>query len=228
VRNVGQGNAVASKIDFFVDPAGLPAVGQTGNLRADVPALAAGATHTANAVVSGVTSPALVFALADSTNLVPESDENNNLGPWANLNASVAKPVSTDVPLAIPSPGSVESALQVSSTITSLRYIAVDLGIAHTFDEDLVITLIAPSGAEVVLSNKKGGSGHNFTGTIFHDGAATAIANGTAPFTGEFRPDQPLAALLGTNPNGTWRLKVTDDTDDLFFGTLQSWGLRLW
>jgi hypothetical protein len=71
-----------------------------------------------------------------------------------------------------------------------------------------------------------GGSGDNFTGTIFDDQATTAIASGTPPFTGRFRPAQPLSALLGEDPNGTWSLEITD-----FFqqdqGTLTAWSIRV-
>ena len=55
-----------------------------------------------------------------------------------------------------------------------------------------------------------GGSGANFTATVLDDEAATAIASGTAPFTGSFRPAQPLTVFDGQNPNGTWTLEIPD------------------
>ena len=97
----------------------------------------------------------------------------------------------------------------------------------HTFDGDLVLSLIAPDGTSVVLSNNRGGAGDNFgsganscagTPTVFDDGAATAIAAGTAPFAGTFRPDSPLSALNGHEMNGTWKLRVAD-TGALDVGT---------
>ncbi len=52
------------------------------------------------------------------------------------------------------------------------------------------------------------------------------IASGTAPFTGNFTPETPLAALNGLNVNGLWILSITDhaagDT-----GTLKAWCIDL-
>ena len=97
--------------------------------------------------------------------------------------------------------------------------------LTHTYDNDLVITLIGPGGApSVVLSNRRGGSADNFTNTVFDDEAATAISAGAAPFTGSFRPDQSLTAFDGLDASGTWTLRIQDqaagDT-----GILNSWGM---
>jgi subtilisin-like proprotein convertase family protein len=54
----------------------------------------------------------------------------------------------------------------------------------------------------------------------------TPIAAGTAPFTGSFKPDSPLAALQGRVMKGTWTLTI----HDMFApdgGTLNAWTLRL-
>ena len=55
-----------------------------------------------------------------------------------------------------------------------------------------------------------GSDGDNFTNTVLDDEAGTAIAAGTAPFTGNYRPVGSLAALDGQLPNGTWQLEITD------------------
>jgi PKD repeat protein len=81
----------------------------------------------------------------------------------------------------------------------------------HPFDADLDIFLISPAGTQVELSTDNGGSGDNYTGTIFDDEAAGSITGGTSPFTGRFRPEQPLSALDGQPISGTWRLKAVDD-----------------
>ncbi|MBA3513667.1 MAG: carboxypeptidase regulatory-like domain-containing protein, partial [Pyrinomonadaceae bacterium] len=89
----------------------------------------------------------------------------------------------------------------------------------HTFDGDLTISLVHPDGTVVALSNGRGGAGDNFgTGpnscsgvhTVFDDSAAVAIAAGTAPFAGSFRPDSPLSALNGKPSAGTWKLRFAD------------------
>lgn len=228
VRNAGARGAGAFSVDFFVNPATTPVVGATGALRIGLTSLAAGATFSDTAVLSGIGSdPSLIMALTDSAGVVPESNENNNLGIWAALDTPLATRASTDVPLVIPSASSVSSTLAVSGISNPLRYLAVDLGVTHAFVSDLVITLVSPSGTAVVLSNQRGGNGANFTGTIFHDGAPTAISAGNAPFTGQFRPEAPLIGLAGEDGNGLWILRI-EDIDPLDSGVLNSWTLRLW
>src|SRR5262249_1993775 len=50
----------------------------------------------------------------------------------------------------------------------------------------------------------------NFTSTIFDDSAARSITSrfSRAPFTGSFRPAQPLSLLDGKSINGTWTLQI--------------------
>ncbi len=134
---------------------------------------------------------------------------------------------STDVPKAIPdnTPAGVTSNLPIATT-GAVGKVVVHLDVTHTYDSDLVFTLIAPDSTPVTLIDRRGGSGRNFTGTVLDDGATTAISAGVAPFTGSFRPEQPLAALSGKAINGTWQLKAADlaaqDT-----GTINSWSLDI-
>ncbi|MFA5517112.1 MAG: Ig-like domain-containing protein [Desulfuromonadales bacterium] len=228
VQNLGQGSARPSAVAFFVDPTSIPALGQGGNLTADLPSLSTGQTYTGSVIISGIASdPRLLYALVDSAGSVAESNETNNLVTWVDLDRPVETHTSTDVALFIPSAGSVTSALQVAGAIDPLRNIAVDLGIDHTFDEDLVITLTSPAGTNVLLVDQRGGGGDNFTGTIFHDGAVQSVAGGSAPFTGEFRPEEPLSNVFGENPNGTWLLRI-EDRNPMDDGTLNGWELHLW
>jgi subtilisin family serine protease/subtilisin-like proprotein convertase family protein len=100
----------------------------------------------------------------------------------------------------------------------------VRLDITHTYDSDLVIELRHPDGTTVLLVNRRGGSGNNFTNTVLDDEAALPVAAGVAPFAGTYRPDGSLAALDGKIAQGTWRLRVYDAAyQDI--GTLNSWSL---
>lgn len=134
---------------------------------------------------------------------------------------------SDNVPLAIPDgpAGSVESLLQISDyyLITDVNVI---LTITHTFDFDLAIYLEAPDEDVVRLVFHCGGNGENFTNTHFDDEASVDICDGSAPFTGSFRPDRPLSLLDGRRNNGTWILRVVDDAA-IDTGTLQSWSLEM-
>ena len=135
---------------------------------------------------------------------------------------------STDTPKALPDIQTVTSTIPLSGFPAGqiISNVKVGLSLTHTFDSDLRITLIAPDGSRILLSNRRGGSGDNFTNTVFDDAATRAISNGIAPFTGSFRPDQPLAFLRGKPINGNWTLEIADVA---FFdsGTLLTWSLDL-
>jgi subtilisin family serine protease len=51
----------------------------------------------------------------------------------------------------------------------------VRLSITHTYDSDLVISLLGPNGVTRILSNRRGGSGDNFSGTVFRFVPAGAV-----------------------------------------------------
>ncbi|PRX53155.1 HYR domain-containing protein [Flagellimonas meridianipacifica] len=110
-----------------------------------------------------------------------------------------------------------------AGTITDV-YVTLD--ITHTWDEDLDISLTSPSGTTVLLSSDNGGSGDDYTNTIFDDAGATAVTAGTAPFDGIYRPEGNLSDFDGENPNGTWTLSIFDDfSGDT--GTLNSFSISV-
>ncbi|CAN5334017.1 hypothetical protein BH09PLA1_BH09PLA1_27360 [soil metagenome] len=144
----------------------------------------------------------------------------NNNGTFDNTGGTFA---SSDVPKSILDNTTINSSLLISGG-GNINNLTVQLNITHTFDGDLVLSLISPIGTVVTLANRRGGSGDNFTNTIFDDSAATSITAGTAPFAGSYRPETPLSALNGQNANGTWLLRVQDAaTQDT--GTLNSWSI---
>jgi subtilisin-like proprotein convertase family protein len=100
----------------------------------------------------------------------------------------------------------------------------VNLTIYHTWDGDLSISLWAPGISEIDLSSGNGGSGDNYINTTFDDEAAIPITAGTPPFTGSYRPEQPLSTFDNYPVWGNWILKVADNaTQDT--GMLMSWCL---
>jgi subtilisin-like proprotein convertase family protein len=134
--------------------------------------------------------------------------------------------VSTDVPKVISDNATVTSNVTVAETGTVQKVTVTVSQITHTWDGDLVLTLIGPTGTRVVLSNRHGSSGDNYTNTVFDDAATTPIASGTPPYTGSFKPDAALSALNGVPANGTWKLEIQDaasgDT-----GTLTGWSISV-
>jgi subtilisin-like proprotein convertase family protein len=89
----------------------------------------------------------------------------------------------------------------------------VEIDITHTYDADLDITIESPSGTIVLLTSDNGGSGNDYTTTVFNDEASTAITAGSAPFTGSYQPEGSLSDFDGESPTGDWILHVTDDAN---------------
>lgn len=126
--------------------------------------------------------------------------------------------------LAIPDNATLTTNLTVAGLSGSITDLNVTINIAHTWDADLDVYLISPTGQQIELFTDVGGRGDNFFNTVLDNEAATLISKGTTPFTGSFRPEGNLAVVNGLSPNGEWMLKVTDD-EALFSGTLKAWSL---
>jgi subtilisin-like proprotein convertase family protein len=101
----------------------------------------------------------------------------------------------------------------------------VTINITHTYDEDLLISIVH-DGVTVVLSDSNGLWMDDYLETTFDDHAAVPISDGTPPFTGTFQPEEPLAGFAGLDKNGTWTLIVEDQfTGDT--GVLLDWTLEV-
>jgi subtilisin-like proprotein convertase family protein len=112
-------------------------------------------------------------------------------------------------------------ALPVAGVNQPIGDVTLSLFLKHTFDSDLVISLISPDGTTVPLSVRHGNGEDNYgsacspvgSRTTFSDSATASIEQGFAPFVGTFLPEQPLAAFrgkVGSAVNGTWTLRVAD------------------
>lgn len=111
------------------------------------------------------------------------------------------------------------SGVGVLGTTNIFDQIAID--ITMTYDGDLDISLVAPNGTVIPLSIGQGGSGDNFTSTIFRADAPISIEDGVAPFTGSYLPEGNLSNLNAINADGTWLLRICDTgLNDI--GTLNS------
>lgn len=125
----------------------------------------------------------------------------------------------------IPDLSSITSSLVVSDSYPIMD-LNVTVTIAHPDIYQLSLTLVAPDGTEVVLLNAFSVThgNANLTNTVFDDESANLIYSGSGPYTGTFKPYQPLEAVDRKTMAGTWKLKVTDNTKGKT-GTLKSWGL---
>jgi len=224
LRNVG--NATASPITGVLSASAGATVNQANTTWPD---LAPNAAKQSVALLRGTISPSL--ECGDSAQLALAVSHNGSsfslpISLRTGKRGTPATIMSSDVPKAIPdfSAGGVPSILALSGT-GFVNEIQVNIGsITHTFVSDLQIDLTSPSGKTVRLFDRQGGSGDNLVNTVFSDAAATSITAGVAPFTGTFKPVEPLSVFKGESVTGNWVLTVRDlisqDT-----GTLQSWGL---
>lgn len=114
----------------------------------------------------------------------------------------------------------------IPSTISSIiDDIEVEMNLNHTFMGDLIISLRHPDGTSCTLFNRRGGSGDNMLGTVFVDSATTSIAFGRAPFSGQFRPEQPLNVFRGKPSAGPWQI-IIEDREPLDGGVLNAVSIR--
>jgi gliding motility-associated-like protein len=143
--------------------------------------------------------------------------------------------VTTNTPSFNASPASAISTVGTSTTTSTINVTGLStaslasicLNITHTFDGDLDIYLICPSGATLELSTDNGGGNDNYTGTCFNVTSATNITAGTAPFSAAagYAPEGgSLSTLNSCALNGNWRLVVMDDAGG-DGGTFNSWSM---
>jgi subtilisin-like proprotein convertase family protein len=139
----------------------------------------------------------------------------------------IAAPISftnnTLSPIPDSSPVGVNSTITALGATTANELISCTINISHTYVGDIILKLTAPDGSVVTLATQVGGLGADYTSTVFTDTAMTPIANGTAPFTGYFLPEQLFSSLTGT-ANGVWTLNVSDNAL-LDNGDLLSWSI---
>jgi subtilisin family serine protease/subtilisin-like proprotein convertase family protein len=133
---------------------------------------------------------------------------------------------STDTPISFSGTSVVTSNLTIDQDIP-IADLNVSLNLSYPRDGNLKIWLVSPSGTSVTLSQRRGGTGQNFTDTVFDDQADTPIAMGMAPFSGSFQPDDPLASFIGESALGTWQLNVQNMTTRSRQGTINSWSLDI-
>lgn len=187
--------------------------------------------HTAHFVpLTGLTACTTYYYWLESADVAGNNTASNSGGGYfAFTTGQNVQPnyLSSGGPVAIPdnSSAGVTSTINVSDANTVLDA-NVKVNITHTYDNDLTLSLLTPTNASIVLSNRRGGQNDNFTNTVFDDEAATPISSGSAPFTGSFKPDGLLSGADGLGAAGAWKLKVVDiagqDT-----GTIDNWTLTL-
>jgi len=123
-----------------------------------------------------------------------------------------------------------ESSLSLNATIS------LQVWVAHPENSDLVIRLYGPDESYIILSNQRGGGNENvFNGTLFIDSASDSVSNyffRKNEVVSPLQPEQPFSNFRGKNPNGQWKLWVSDgypkDSGKLYGVILNIQGIHLY
>ncbi len=125
--------------------------------------------------------------------------------------------------------GTLTSSLTVAGAGPYLSDVQAFTKLFHTFPGDLKVTLTSPAGVTVQMTDGLGaGNNDVFSATRWADNAGvpvsrTTFTNGAAKAA--LTPQQAFSRFVGSNPNGVWKLAVTDQSPDDDTGILKGWSL---
>ncbi|QEH39304.1 Proprotein convertase P-domain protein (plasmid) [Aquisphaera giovannonii] len=126
-------------------------------------------------------------------------------------------------------PGTLTQSITIPNSGGTFRIadMAVVLNITHARLSDLSASLIAPDGVTTIPLFLAGGlSGSNLSGTTFSESSSLNVSQGSAPYSGVFRPSGSFSVLDGKVADGTWKLVVSDNVVGVT-GKLLNWSLVL-
>jgi subtilisin-like proprotein convertase family protein len=192
-----------------------------------------GCVNFDSVVFKGLPSPSVYFSQPESDNVTVCKNDSLLIitEPHSNIQIPYSSPFTAVIHDTIDGNlGDVFDTLAVSGVsgycaCTTLLSVTID-SLDHTYLGDVTISLYNPSGSFINLSINNGGSSNlGYHGTEFRMDATAPIGAGTAPFTGQFLPQDGFGSLYG-NPNGNWVLKVGDTYAPYDNGVLKGWTMR--
>jgi subtilisin-like proprotein convertase family protein len=126
-------------------------------------------------------------------------------------NAAIIDNQCTTVPIVV-------SGLPTSVNTSTFGLCSVTVNIVHTYDSDIDLWLVSATGDSIQLAANEGGSGDNYTATVFTEAATISLSQSVPPFTGNHWPMNSLNILntIGSDPNGTWNFIVCDEVPNDF------------
>ncbi len=140
------------------------------------------------------------------------------------LNGGVA--ANNDVPtLASLIANASSMSVTVPAAYTSYSIVGCGVNIPHTYNADLDIYLVSPSGTVYTVSTDNGGNGAGYIDTKFSD-AGTATYPNNSVITGTYQPEGFTFASIPDAANGVWTIYVVDDADQ-DVGTLTAFNIQL-
>lgn len=107
---------------------------------------------------------------------------------------------------------------------TVIDYVTVNTDIAHTYINDLEITITHPDGTTAVVVWNRNCVNENDLDVTFEDGADAIVC--AEPTIGTYNPENPLSAFSGLDSAGDWTISIRDHWNaDL--GTLNDWSIYI-
>jgi subtilisin-like proprotein convertase family protein len=153
-----------------------------------------------------------------------------DISALASSPGSTSTTFSSTPALTIADLATVQDTMPVAGVGTYLEEVSVYTEILHTYAADLDITLQSPAGTIVQLTTDNGGGNDNvFNGTIWDNDAPIPVTDNVyvnltaAPL---LAPEGAFDNFLGQDPNGSWKLIITDDAGG-DVGTLVRWDLTV-
>ncbi len=173
---------------------------------------------------SVIESETVIFKKYNPENLLPETTyfwrirpvTNCGEGVFGSANSFTTLPINCkmksakDLPVSISSTGTptVSSTIMVIDDLP-IADINVTVNLEHSFLSDLIISLISPSGTEVILTSNSCSQLENIN-AVFDDAAASLTCSGNPGISGTVKPLGSLASLNGESSFGEWTLLVKD------------------
>jgi len=189
-------------------------------------AIAAGASYTYTFSTPYSFTQVKDYTITANVGLANDSVPGNNVISKIVTNSSCIFPANnTQYPIGPGANVVTTSVINIPASFV-VNDVNVKVNLTHTWIADVDMKLIGPDGTQVILAQDLGGSGDNYTNTIFDDQASASITTGTPPFTGTFKPQGVLANFNGKNVSGNWTLHITDDSNS-DGGNLLSWAIEL-
>ena len=236
------------------------ASGWTGTIQITATATGCGSPSTAihsvlvkpSPTVTVVANPSTAICLGSSVALTVTNSGTTSIQTFSNSSGTINQAITDNSRSAYTYPTLTLSG-SGGATLASTDVVMVTLNITHTYDSDLDIFLVDPSGTRaMLLSSDNGSGGDNYTNTILQTDASNIIGssgNNNAPFTGTYRPEGtitaapdrsgaasnengnynsviPANALNGAPIDGAWSLRIFDDYNQ-DVGTLNNWSLSI-
>jgi len=96
--------------------------------------------------------------------------------------------------------------------------------VLHSRVGDIGITL-SHHGVTQTMVDQVATTGSDFLWLRLTDEATRPLSEGVPPFSGEHKPDQPLSAFAGLDPEGDWIIEIQDKNPG-HSGVLKAWGIK--